>query len=70
MPGEDGYGFMKKLRALQAKDGGKIPAIALTGFAGADHKILANAAGYQVHLPKPVALAELTAEIARLVAQN
>lgn len=46
MPGEDGYGFMKKLRALNKKDGGKIPAIALTGFAGADHKSLADAAGY------------------------
>jgi two-component system CheB/CheR fusion protein len=66
MPGEDGYGFMKKLRALKEKDGGKIPAIALTGFAGADHKTLADAAGYQAHIPKPVELAELTSEIARL----
>src|SRR5262249_42726483 len=68
MPGEDGYSFMKKLRALKKNDGGEIPAIALTGFAGADHKTLADAAGYQAHIPKPVELAELTSEIARLTA--
>ena len=66
MPGEDGYELMKKVRALRKKDGGRIPAIALTGFAGPDHKVRANAAGYQVHISKPVALGELTSEIARL----
>ena len=68
MPGEDGYGFMTKLREFEKKDGGKIPAIALTGFAGADHKIRADAAGYQAHISKPVALGKLTSEIARLIA--
>ena len=66
MPGEDGYELMKKVRALKKKDGGSTPAIALTGFAGADHKVRADAAGYQVHISKPVELSDLTAEIARL----
>ncbi len=68
MPGEDGYGFMKKLRTLEEKDGARIPAIALTGFSGADHKTLADAAGYQVHISKPVNLGRLISEIARLIA--
>jgi CheY-like chemotaxis protein len=45
MPGEDGYEFIKKVRALRKKNGGRIPAIALTGFAGLDDKSKAMAAG-------------------------
>jgi CheY-like chemotaxis protein/two-component sensor histidine kinase len=66
MPGEDGYELMKKVRALKKKDGGLTPAIALTGFTGADHQVKADAAGYQLHISKPVELSELTAEIFRL----
>jgi two-component system CheB/CheR fusion protein len=67
MPGEDGYELMKKVRALRKKDGGRTPAIALTGFTGFDHQIKARAAGYQLHMSKPVELSDLTSEIARLV---
>jgi two-component system CheB/CheR fusion protein len=67
MPGEDGYELIKKVRALRKKNGGRIPAIALTGFAGLDDKSKAIAAGYQTHIPKPVDLGSLTSEIARLV---
>jgi CheY-like chemotaxis protein len=70
MPGEDGYELIKKVRALGKKNGGKIPAIALTGFAGPDDKAHAIAAGYQTHIPKPVDLRYLTSEIARLVKKN
>lgn len=66
MPGADGYELIKKIRALKKKDRAKTPAIALTGFAGADDKLQAIAAGYQHHLSKPVDLGTLTAEIARL----
>ncbi|HEX3229136.1 MAG TPA: response regulator [Pyrinomonadaceae bacterium] len=45
MPGEDGYELIKKVRALRKKNGGRIPAIALTGFAGLDDKSKAMAAG-------------------------
>jgi CheY-like chemotaxis protein len=70
MPGEDGYELIKKVRALGKKDGGKIPAIALTGFAGPHDKMQAIAAGYQTHIPKPVDLGDLTSEIVRLVQKN
>ncbi len=70
MPGEDGYDLMKKVRALKESEGGKIPAIALTGFAAVGDKTRSNAAGYQVHLSKPVILTKLTSEISRLIARK
>ena len=67
MPGVDGYELIKKVRRLRQKSGGRIPAIALTGFAGMDDKSKAIAAGYQTHITKPVNLGYLTSEIVRLV---
>ncbi len=66
MPGEDGYELIKKVRELGENNGGRIPAIALTGFARAGDKLHAIAAGYQIHLSKPVDLGKLTSEIVRL----
>ena len=66
MPGEDGYDLMRKVRTLTPKSGGNIPAIALTGYAGAVDESKAYAAGYQVHMTKPVELRELAATIAKL----
>lgn len=66
MPGEDGYAFMEKLRALPKEQGGAVPAIALTAFSQGRDRERALAAGFTRHLPKPVDLAELCAEIDRL----
>jgi two-component system CheB/CheR fusion protein len=66
MPGEDGYDLLRKVRALTPKGGGNIPAIALTGYAAAVDQSKAYAAGYQVHMTKPVELRELVATIAKL----
>jgi hypothetical protein len=64
MPGEDGYGLIRKLRALEAERGGKIPAIALTAYASGEERMRALSAGFQIHLPKPVEPAELIAVVA------
>lgn len=61
---------MRKLRSLSKGKGGTIPAIALTGFTGSWYKALAQAAGYQVHMAKPVELDALMAEVDRLVARK
>jgi two-component system, chemotaxis family, CheB/CheR fusion protein len=66
MPGEDGYEMIKKMRALNAKLGGETPAVALTGYASSEDVSRALAAGYQVHLSKPVELEELSDAIAKL----
>ena len=67
MPGEDGYEFIGRLRKLPVKDGGNIPAIALTAYARVEDRMKALRAGYQMHVPKPVDLAELVAVAASLV---
>jgi len=59
MPEEDGYSLLRRIRALPAKDGGSISAIALSAFQTADDRRRALAAGFDIHLGKPVAPAEL-----------
>ena len=70
MPGEDGYELMRKIRALTPECGGTIPAVALTGYAGPVDESKAYAAGYQVHMTKPVALRELATIVAQLAADQ
>jgi PAS domain S-box-containing protein len=66
MPDEDGYSLIKKIRALPPAEGGEIPAAALTAYARDEDRVKALLAGFQIHVPKPVSLAELTAVAARL----
>jgi PAS domain S-box-containing protein len=67
MPDEDGYELIRRVRQLPAESGGKVPAIALTAYARAEDRMQALRAGYQMHVPKPVELAELVAVAASLV---
>jgi len=70
MPGEDGYDLIKRLRALPAEQGGKIPAIALTAYTRVEDRLQALRAGYQMHVPKPVDLTELVAVTTSLVSRD
>ncbi len=67
MPGEDGYDLIRKLRALPSDRGGKVPAVALTAYARVEDRLRALRSGYQMHVPKPVELAELVAVTDSLV---
>jgi PAS domain S-box-containing protein len=67
MPGEDGFALIGEVRALGVLRGFWIPAIALTAYAQAEDRAQALAAGYQVHLAKPVEPAALVAAVAELV---
>jgi len=67
MPGEDGYAFVSKLRALPAARGGATPAVALTAYASLTDRLVALRSGFQVYVPKPVAPADLVTIVARLV---
>jgi PAS domain S-box-containing protein len=67
MPVEDGYQFIGRVRALPAERGGRVPAIALTAYARYEDRLKALRAGYQMHVPKPVELAELVAVVLSLV---
>ena len=65
LPEMDGYDFMRRLREIEG-DGKRIPAIAVTGYAGALDESKALSAGYEVHLSKPIELNELATAIARV----
>ena len=66
MPGEDGYELIRKVRALAAEKGGKVPAVALTAYARTEDRLRVLRSGYQMHIPKPVELTELVAIVANL----
>jgi CheY-like chemotaxis protein/two-component sensor histidine kinase len=55
MPHEDGYTFIRRLRAARRPPVGALPAIALTGYAGRDDARRALEAGFDLHLAKPIA---------------
>jgi len=70
MPGEDGYKALEKVRALEAERGvshtDQIPAIALTALGRSEDRLKALAAGFRMHVAKPVEPAELAMVIASL----
>ncbi|HYG80500.1 MAG TPA: response regulator, partial [Pyrinomonadaceae bacterium] len=67
MPDEDGYDLIRRVRALPAEGGGGVPAIALTAYARDEDRTQALAAGYQLHVPKPVDMDGLIKAVAGLV---
>jgi signal transduction histidine kinase/DNA-binding response OmpR family regulator len=66
MPGEDGHAFIRKVRELDAKQPGWIPALALTAYASVEDRMRALSAGFQMHMAKPLDPAELVAVVANL----
>ncbi|WP_414585708.1 ATP-binding protein [Scytonema sp. PCC 10023] len=66
MPDEDGYTFIRKVRELGSEMGGRLRAIALTGYAREEDYRQAKAAGFQLHIAKPIKAAELVAVVKSL----
>jgi PAS domain S-box-containing protein len=64
MPDVDGYELLRRVRALGAERGGRVPAIALTAFARSEDRTRALRAGFMVHVSKPVEPSELVATVA------
>lgn len=67
MPEADGYDLIHHLRALTAAQGGQIPAIALTAYAGDSNRQQALAAGFQSHLTKPINATALVQTIVQCI---
>ena len=65
MPDQDGFDLIRQLRD-DGREMRDIPAVALTAYVQKEDAHLAQSAGFQVHLPKPVDPHQLTAVIARL----
>ena len=70
MPGVDGYEFIGKVRELDTGLKGRIPAVALTAYAGVDDRQRALSAGFQMHLAKPLVPNELVAVVATLAGRS
>jgi signal transduction histidine kinase/CheY-like chemotaxis protein len=65
MPTEDGYQLIRRIRALD-EELGRIPAVAVTGYATADDVDRALMAGFQLHIAKPMDPAAFVAAVAEL----
>ena len=65
MPEEDGYAFITDWRARPG-DAARIPAVALTAYAGRTDKIRLLSAGFDAHVAKPLDPAELLTVVASL----
>jgi PAS domain S-box-containing protein len=66
MPGEDGLSLIRRVRLLPLDRGGRIPAAALSAYAGVADRRKALLAGFQHHVPKPVDPDQLLAVIAAM----
>lgn len=64
MPGRDGYELIKAVRTRTSSE--RLPAAALTAYTRPDDADRAHAAGFQVHLAKPVEPEQLVKMVARL----
>lgn len=68
MPGEDGYSFIRRVRALHHERGEKsLPAVALTAFASSTDRRRALAAGFDAHLGKPLDPEQLRSTLKELL---
>ncbi len=70
MPGEDGYAFIRKVRALPASAGGATRALVLTAYGRLEDRMRSLDAGFDIHLPKPVDPAELLRVVATLAGRS
>jgi PAS domain S-box-containing protein len=64
MPDEDGYELLGKLRAVMKGD--DVPAVAVTGYARAEDRDRALAAGFQAHVAKPFDVDSIVETIRKL----
>jgi PAS domain S-box-containing protein len=67
MPEMDGYSLIRQIRKWSPEQGGTIRAIALTAYAGEIDRQQALAAGFGMHISKPVEPEELVKAIAGLL---
>jgi signal transduction histidine kinase len=62
MPGEDGYALIRRVRERS-----NVPAVAVTAYGRVEDRVRLLAAGYTMHVTKPVEPAELVAVLASVV---
>ena len=66
MPHVDGFQFIARVRRHRSARVRGVPAAALTAYARSEDRMKALAAGFQIHLAKPIDPAELVTTVASL----
>lgn len=69
MPNVDGYMLLKQIRTLMPELGGQVPAIALSAYASEYNQQQILAAGFQLHIAKPVEPEALVTAVMSLLQQ-
>lgn len=70
MPEEDGYRLIRKVRLMEAEQGGQIPAIALTAYAREGDSTEILAAGFNMCASKPIELTALINMVTKLMGRK
>jgi CheY-like chemotaxis protein len=66
MPVEDGYSFLRRVRACPPDKGGRVPAAALTARVIVSDRLESLRAGFQSHMAKPIDPDQLVEVMVRL----
>ena len=70
MQGKDGYWLIRQIRSLSAAEGGRVPAVAITAYAGTRDRTRALLEGFTNHVSKPTEPPELLAVVAASVGRT
>jgi PAS domain S-box-containing protein len=70
MPGADGFDFIQRFRRWERERGTWVPAVALTAYARSEDRVRALAAGYQIHVAKPIDPLEFALVVAGQLARG
>ena len=70
MPEQNGYELIAEVRSRPPERGGNVPAVALSAYTRAEDSASAKAAGFQLHLSKPVDPEALIAVVADLAGKS
>jgi CheY-like chemotaxis protein len=66
MPSDDGFALIREIRSWTPDQGGAVPTLALTAYARLEDRDRALAAGFHLHLSKPVEPRNLIEAVTRL----
>ncbi len=70
MPGEDGYAFVRRVRAASDELLRTLPLVAMTAYARAEDRHRVLEAGFQRHVAKPIEPVELVEALAEIAASS
>jgi signal transduction histidine kinase/DNA-binding response OmpR family regulator len=70
MPNEDGYALIGKVRKMKSKRARQTPAVALTAYVTNEDRERALAAGFRLHVSKPIEPANLVMLIAQAIGRK